>query len=332
MSPVSPLSRARRRPGALRATLPLFAAGVTLGLLTGAPSAAADPTGRATAERTADRTADRVADRTQRVSPITAPTLTAAARRAHLQPGNATMGWYDKQAAASTAASTTAKVPTARKSTGRGVMRAASTTRVYGIDVASYQRTVNWTGYRAQGKRFAYVKATEGVSYRNPYYASQFGGAAKAGMIRGAYHFAIPSRSSGAAQADYFVARGGGWTRDGKTLPGVLDIEYNPYGATCYGLSQRSMVSWISSFTTRYRQRTGRDAVIYTTADWWRTCTGNTTAFRTKNPLWVARYASSAGTLPGGWGYYTFWQYSGTTIDKDRFNGSLIRLRKLATG
>ncbi|MGI8457603.1 MAG: lysozyme [Propionibacteriaceae bacterium] len=318
MSPLSPVSAVpgRRRLAALRATVPLLAAGVTLGLLANAPLAAADPTGApAPSERAARASA-------------TKPNLTAAARRAHLQPGNATMGWYDKQASASTAK----KAPVTLSSTGRGVTPAAAPNRVYGIDVASYQGNLNWTSYRSQGKQFAYVKATEGTSYRNPYFARQYGGSAKAGMIRGAYHFAIPSRSSGAAQADYFVARGGGWSRDGKTLPGVLDIEYNPYGSTCYGFSQRSMVSWINSFTTRYKKRTGRDAVIYTTADWWRTCTGNTTAFRTKNPLWVARYASSAGTLPGGWGYYTFWQYSGTTIDKDRFNGSLVRLRKLATG
>jgi len=61
---------------------------------------------------------------------------------------------------------------------------------------------------------------------------------------------AIPDNSTGAAQADYFVANGGGWTGDGRTLPGMLDIEYNPYGAECYGLTQSQMVSWISSFDT----------------------------------------------------------------------------------
>ncbi len=44
-------------------------------------------------------------------------------------------------------------------------------------------------------------------------------------MIRGAYRFATPDATSGAAQADYLVDHGGGWPRDGRTLPGVLDIE-----------------------------------------------------------------------------------------------------------
>ncbi|MEV5084844.1 lysozyme, partial [Streptomyces sp. NPDC056159] len=49
----------------------------------------------------------------------------------------------------------------------------------------------------------------------------------------------------------------------------------------------------------------------------------------------IARYASTAGTLPAGWGYYTMWQYtsSGPTVgDHDRFNGALDRVKALANG
>ena len=59
-------------------------------------------------------------------------------------------------------------------------------------------------------------------------------------MVRGAYHFANPRTSSGADQARYFVQNGGAWTADGKTLPGLLDIEFNPYpayGNTCYNMT-----------------------------------------------------------------------------------------------
>ena len=94
------------------------------------------------------------------------------------------------------------------------------------------------------------------------------------GMIRGAYHFALPSVSTGAAQADYFVNNGGGWTGDGKTMPPLLDIEYNPYpslGNTCYNMSQAAMVNWIAAFSNRVLARTGRLPMIYTTTDWWTT-------------------------------------------------------------
>ena len=203
---------------------------------------------------------------------------------------------------------------------------------VYGIDVSSWQGNVNWSYWWGQGKRFAYVKATEGTTYRNPYFAQQYNGSYNIGMIRGAYHFALPNVSGGATQADFFASNGGGWSRDGKTLPGALDIEYNPYGSTCYGLSASSMVSWIRSFSDRYHYRTGRWPVIYTTTNWWSTCTGNLGDFTSTNPLWVARYASTVGALPYRWSLYTFWQYSSSPIDQNVFNGAYDRLQALANG
>jgi lysozyme len=204
-----------------------------------------------------------------------------------------------------------------------------------GVDVSSHQRNVAWSTLRKSGVRWAYVKATEGKSYRNPYFAQQYNGSYNVGMIRGAYHFATPNTASGRTQADYFVSHGGGWSNDGKTLPGVLDIEYNPYGSTCYGKSQAQLVSWIRDFLDRYRSRTGRDAVIYTSTTWWKQCTGNYKGFGAKNPLWIARYASSPGTLPAGWSFHTMWQHTqtGPTVgDHNKFNGSLSRVQALAKG
>ncbi|SEE47331.1 Lyzozyme M1 (1,4-beta-N-acetylmuramidase), GH25 family [Streptomyces sp. 3213] len=204
-----------------------------------------------------------------------------------------------------------------------------------GVDVSGYQGDVAWSTLWSNGVKWAYTKATEGTYYTNPYFAQQYNGSYSVGMIRGAYHFATPDTTSGATQADYFVDHGGGWSKDGRTLPGVLDIEWNPYGASCYGKSTAAMVSWIADFLSRYRSRTGRDAVIYTATSWWTSCTGSYAGFASANPLWIARYASDAGTLPAGWSYYTMWQYtsSGPTVgDHDVFNGALDRVVALANG
>ncbi|MFF3391595.1 lysozyme [Streptomyces sp. NPDC002669] len=208
-------------------------------------------------------------------------------------------------------------------------------TQTEGVDVSGHQGNVAWSTLWNSGVRWAYVKATEGTYYKNEYFAQQYNGSYNVGMIRGSYHFATPNTTSGATQADYFVNNGGGWSRDGKTLPGVLDIEWNPYGDQCYGKTQAGMVSWIRDFVNRYKARTGRDAVIYTATSWWKTCTGNNSSFGTTNPLWVARYNSTVGELPAGWGFYTMWQYtsSGPYVgDHDRFNGAYDRLQALANG
>ncbi|APE23892.1 MULTISPECIES: lysozyme [Streptomyces] len=204
-----------------------------------------------------------------------------------------------------------------------------------GVDVSSHQGNVAWSTLWNSGVKWTYVKATEGTYYKNTYFNQQYTGSYNVGMIRGTYHFATPDTTTGAAQADYFVNNGGGWSKDGKTLPGVLDIEWNPYGATCYGKTQAGMVAWIRDFVNRYKARTGRDAVIYTATSWWTQCTGNSSAFASTNPLWIARYAATVGELPAGWQYYTMWQYtsSGPTVgDHNHFNGDLSRVQALANG
>jgi GH25 family lysozyme M1 (1,4-beta-N-acetylmuramidase) len=221
----------------------------------------------------------------------------------------------------------------AHEHTSTGVSPLLAPAGLRGLDVSHWQGTINWTTVKNQGAQFAYIKATEGTSYRDPNFSANYTNAYYAGLVRGAYHFAQPASSSGAAQADYFAAHGGAWSRDNQTLPGMLDIEYNPNGSTCYGISQASMRSWITSFLNEYHAKTGRWATIYTTTDWWTTCTGNTSAYAGNDPLDIARYSSSVGTLPAGWSFYTFWQFadSGTFPgDQDVFNGSHDRLVALA--
>jgi GH25 family lysozyme M1 (1,4-beta-N-acetylmuramidase) len=209
---------------------------------------------------------------------------------------------------------------------------------VYGLDVSSFQGSVNWSAVKSDGAGFAYVKATEGTYYTNPDFSQQYVGSFDVGLVRGAYAFAIPNFSSGASQADYLASHGGAWSADGKTLPGALDIEYDPYVSSdgtneCYGLSQASMRSWINAFLNEYHARTTRWAVIYSTFDWWNTCTGNWSGPAANDPFWIARYASSVGTLPAGVPFYTFWQFadSGTFPgDQDVFNGSTTNLVNLA--
>jgi GH25 family lysozyme M1 (1,4-beta-N-acetylmuramidase) len=217
--------------------------------------------------------------------------------------------------------------PTAGPNTG-------SVPQLPGIDVSSYQGNINWASV-APHIDFSYAKATEGAYYTNPYFYNQYVGPYDYRVIRGAYHFAIPNNSSGKTQADYFIAHGGGWSSDGKTLPGALDIEYNPYGSECYGLTQSQMVSWMWSFVNEYAYREHAYPVIYSTTDWWSTCTGNNSGFARYDPLWIANYsASHGGPLPRGWGFYTFWQYrsSGSLPgDQDVFNGAYTQLKTLAS-
>jgi GH25 family lysozyme M1 (1,4-beta-N-acetylmuramidase) len=207
-----------------------------------------------------------------------------------------------------------------------------------GIDVSHYQGNINWTSVRSAGIQFAFIKSTEGTSYRDPKFNTNYVAAYNAGVIRGAYHFALPNSSSGATQANFLASSGGAWSADSRTLPAALDIEHNPYGAMCYGLSQASMRNWIADFLNTYRARTGRHAIIYTTTSWWSSCTGNYSGFWANHPLWLARWSSTPGTLPAGAPYWSFWQYTASgsvagiagAVDRNHWNGTRDRLIALA--
>lgn len=224
-------------------------------------------------------------------------------------------------------------VPGLARCTGVPPTQPPTTSTVKGIDISGNQGAgFDLKKEYAAGSRFVFIKATEGSSYVSPAFGKQTSGAIAAGMLHGAYHFANPAGASGAAQAKYFIANGGGWTADGRTLPGVLDIEFNPYSdgkGTCYGISHRATISWIDDFLKTYKKSTGRDAIIYTATSWWKSCTGNTDRFA-GTPLWIANYNGSPQPLPSGWSKQLFWQYTSKPIDHNTFYGSLADLQSFA--
>lgn len=232
-----------------------------------------------------------------------------------------------------TAGSQIAKYEAGTATVRYAAMASPARSTVQGMDVSGHQGVVNWAGAYRSGARFTFIKATEGTTFRNPYFTQQYTGAANAGLLRSAYHFALPNRSGGAVQAGFFVANGGGGAADGATLPPVVDMEYNPYGAACYGLSKAAMVQWVKDFDDTVHARTGRWPTIYTSTKWWSLCTGDRADFSGTDALWVARYAPAVGQLPYAWTRYTFWQYASTgplTGAQNVFNGTYAALQAMA--
>ena len=89
-----------------------------------------------------------------------------------------------------------------------GITPAAAAVPVQGLDVSDHQTSINWITVHSSGAQFAYVKATEGTTFTNARFTSEYNGSYRAGLIRGAYHFARPNTSGGAAQ--HRVGAGGG--------------------------------------------------------------------------------------------------------------------------
>ena len=206
-----------------------------------------------------------------------------------------------------------------------------------GIDVSNHNGKVDFKKVKADGRDFAFVLATDGDSFTSDQFDGQYSGAGKAGLYRAGYHFARPDGSAG-KQADRFL-KTVGYQNDGKSLPPVLDMEANPNGSTCYGLDHQRMKEWISTFVGRVEEKTGREAIIYTSPGFWKECTGNSKAFEA-NPLWIAEWGVDKPSTIGGWAEHTFWQYSDSgsvdgvsgPVDVNRFNGGTAELETFARG
>jgi GH25 family lysozyme M1 (1,4-beta-N-acetylmuramidase) len=186
-----------------------------------------------------------------------------------------------------------------------------------GVDVASFQHPggapIDWNAVRAAGHSFAFVKATEGTTYTNPYFAGDWRGAGQAGLFRGAYHFARPALplSTAVDQARYFVSRTGSMTGGGD-LPGVLDLEVTG------GLGQHDLAVWTRAWLAEVHRLTGKAPIVYTGYYFWRDSVGNPTDIGSRYRLWLPSYPSDPNSttfrplVPAGWPSWTFWQYSST--------------------
>lgn len=74
---------------------------------------------------------------------------------------------------------------------------------VRGVDVSSYQGQIDWPALASKDLSFAFIKATEGSSYVDPYFEYNYQRAQQTHLRIGAYHF-FSYDSSGDTQAGQF--------------------------------------------------------------------------------------------------------------------------------
>lgn len=215
------------------------------------------------------------------------------------------------------------------------VPHAEAASPLYGVDVSKYQHPngtpIDWARVQAAGRQFAFIKATGGSDRVDPWFAREWAAAGKAGMIRGAYHFADPSRSADAQAA--LVVSVVGSTREANNLGIVLDLERTG------GLGPRDLSRWTHAFLYGVERRTGRVPIIYTGPYFWHTKMKDDRSFGAY-PLWIANYTTKTPSTLPGWDRWTFWQHTSsarvpgipTAVDSDRFCCAVGVLQGLADG
>lgn len=211
---------------------------------------------------------------------------------------------------------------------------------VLGIDVSHHQGTINWAQVAAAGKVFAWVKATEGVTYTDPNYTTNMTNGTTAGVVMGAYHFARPLSNSAVNEANHFLAVAGSLIVAGY-LPPALDLEDPPGGSLTGSMSSAALTTWAETWMSTVQNATGIAPVIYTSSSiaayvgsslntyklWIAKPDGNATTPPTGlgvwNPNWLVKQYSWTGTVPG---------ISASGVDLDVFNGTINDFNTLIGG
>jgi lysozyme len=201
---------------------------------------------------------------------------------------------------------------------------------VKGVDVSHYDATIDWAKVHGAGIDFAFMKATEGTTFVDPTYATNFKDARANGVIAGAYHFFRPATDA-TAQADFFVQTAG--IPAAGDLPLTIDLEVTD------SVAGATVASSAITFLQRVEQKTGRKPIVYTSASFL-TSIGNPSTFGAYT-LWVANWGVTCPKIPSpAWSDWLFWQDSSTgtvagitsAVDTNQFNGTLSDLQGYVNG
>ncbi|WP_460614807.1 glycoside hydrolase family 25 protein [Hymenobacter seoulensis] len=193
---------------------------------------------------------------------------------------------------------------------------------VHGIDVSAYQGQINWPEVAEHNVRFAFIKASEGVTLRDVRFQRNWKGARAAGIYRGAYHYFQPNYD-GAQQANLF-------TRTVPLAPGdlppVLDVEHAEFHDVAQ--MRRGVAIWLRLVERHYGVR----PILYSNYSFYkRYLAGHFDAY----PLWLAHYEVAQPVLPRE--KWIIWQHSDEayipgirgTVDFNVFQGNFERLLAL---
>lgn len=197
---------------------------------------------------------------------------------------------------------------------------------VRGVDVSSYQGDIDWpTVAREPGLKFAFVKATEGRSWEDPYFDLNWKLLQRAGLRRGAYHFYRPNRDA-TQQANFFAATVHLEVGD---LPPVLDVEKTD------GRSPEVIRAGVQTWLRLVGRRYGVRPILYTNHDFYvKYFEGHFDEY----PLWLAHYEVRQPRLHAD--RWTFWQHSDEAlvpgirgfVDGNVFGGTVREFERLLIG
>lgn len=166
------------------------------------------------------------------------------------------------------------------------------------VDVSHWQNNINYSDVAADGIIGVIHKATQGIGYTDPKYATDRPKALAAGLLWGAYHFGTAQPVE--EQVNHFLSVA---KPKANTLL-ALDWEENS------NRSQGTMkLEQAKQFVTLVHKTVGRWPVLYGGSLIKSSVLPGGDPVLRNCPLWLSQWRCNP-TLPPGWDAYTLWQYT----------------------
>lgn len=180
--------------------------------------------------------------------------------------------------------------------------RTVESLQVKGVDVSAYQGEIDWETLAAEDIEFAFIKATEGSSFKDRFFEKNIENIKKTELAAGAYHF-LSFESDGKSQAENFISS---VEKESIELPPVIDLElYGDYSKNPPPTAKvrKILDEMIKELYVEY----GRYPIIYTNR---RAYLLYVSGEYNECDLWICDIIKRP-SLPDG-RVWKFWQYSHT--------------------
>lgn len=167
-------------------------------------------------------------------------------------------------------------------------------------DVSSYQGYVDWSKVAASGRKLGATKATEGLTWTDPYFSHNWSGMEAQKMMRLAYHFAHPANDP-AAEFQHFASVVPQFAVGFGTSI-VLDLEMTQ------GRSAADLVHYADVWGRLAQQHYGVQPGLYSGAYFIHQYLNDPSLVSTYW-LWIAAYQKTPPN-PSPWSKWLMWQYT----------------------
>lgn len=188
-----------------------------------------------------------------------------------------------------------------------------------GIDVSNHNGNINWSLVKSNGIECAYIKASEGTTYQDPYMNNNYNGAKLVGLPTGFYHFLVgSSKPESQAENFYNCIK----NKESNLLP-CLDLEHS-------NNEPSDFMDYALRFIERFKALSGMNICIYACPSF---IAENLDSRLAKYPLWCAHYGVDRPGFTKVWGSsYVGHQYTETgrvagitgNVDMNNFTDGIL--------